>query len=62
MTEIKVHQSLSHPHIVEFVKFFEDDINIYIILELCVNKVKKIGINGLILNELEERYNSIRDF
>ena len=40
MTEIKIHQSLYHRHIVEFIGFFEDEKNIYIILELCENKVR----------------------
>ena len=37
--EIKVHQSLQHPNIVRYQECFEDKINVYIILELCENKV-----------------------
>ncbi|XP_055306328.1 serine/threonine-protein kinase polo [Sitodiplosis mosellana] len=33
--EIKIHQSLSHPNVVRFLSFFEDDRNVYIVLELC---------------------------
>lgn len=33
--EIKIHQSLKHKHIVGFYNFFEDQFNIYIVLELC---------------------------
>lgn len=33
--EIKIHQSMKHPQIVGFHRFFEDDKNIYIVLELC---------------------------
>ncbi|KAI8618216.1 kinase-like domain-containing protein [Chytriomyces sp. MP71] len=33
--EIKIHQSMSHPAIVQFQHVFEDDDNVYIILELC---------------------------
>lgn len=37
--EIKVHQSLQHPNIVRYQECFEDKSNVYIILELCENKV-----------------------
>jgi len=33
--EIEIHKSVNHPHIVEFKSNFEDDKNIYIILEIC---------------------------
>ncbi|KAK9320990.1 kinase-like domain-containing protein [Lipomyces orientalis] len=36
--EIKVHQSMDHPNIVKFVECFEDDVNVYILLEVCSNK------------------------
>jgi len=39
--EIKVHQSLQHPNIVRYQECFEDKTNVYIILELCENKVSK---------------------
>ncbi|WWC57830.1 uncharacterized protein I303_100365 [Kwoniella dejecticola CBS 10117] len=35
--EIKLHQMLQHPHIVRFEDCFEDDENVYMILELCEN-------------------------
>ena len=38
MTEIKIHRSLHHPHIVGFEHFFEDSENVYIVLELCTNQ------------------------
>ena len=38
-TEIKIHRSLSHKHVVGFYGFFEDRENVYILLELCSNKV-----------------------
>lgn len=38
MTEIKIHRSLHHPHIVGFEHFFEDQENVYILLELCTNQ------------------------
>uniref|UniRef100_T1JIY9 Serine/threonine-protein kinase PLK n=1 Tax=Strigamia maritima TaxID=126957 RepID=T1JIY9_STRMM len=33
--EITIHKSLNHKHIVGFVGFFEDNENVYIVLELC---------------------------
>lgn len=33
--EIKIHQSLNHPNIVKFFNFFDDSMNVYIVLELC---------------------------
>ncbi|CAH0747163.1 unnamed protein product [Diatraea saccharalis] len=33
--EISIHRSLQHKHVVGFHSFFEDSLNIYIILELC---------------------------
>ncbi|KAK9448082.1 kinase-like domain-containing protein [Limtongia smithiae] len=36
--EIKVHQSMQHPNIVKFIECFEDDTNVYILLEMCSNK------------------------
>ncbi|KAI9349590.1 kinase-like domain-containing protein [Obelidium mucronatum] len=35
--EIRIHQQMSHPAIVAFQHVFEDDENVYIILELCEN-------------------------
>lgn len=37
MSEIKIHRSVSHLHVVKFEHFFEDAENVYIILELCQN-------------------------
>ena len=39
MCEIKLHRSLDHTHIVKFHSYFEDDQNIYFILEYCSRKV-----------------------
>uniref|UniRef100_A0A7S4DIL4 Serine/threonine-protein kinase PLK n=1 Tax=Lotharella globosa TaxID=91324 RepID=A0A7S4DIL4_9EUKA len=36
--EIRLHRDLSHKHIVRFERFFEDDMNVYIVLELCHNQ------------------------
>jgi serine/threonine protein kinase len=37
MSEIKIHKSMRHDGVVEFVTYFEDSENVYIILELCAN-------------------------
>eukprot|EP01135_Chromosphaera_perkinsii_P010996 Nk52_evm30s2309 gene=Nk52_evmTU30s2309 len=37
-TEIKIHRSIKHHHIVGFEHFFEDNENVYIVLEMCSNK------------------------
>ena len=37
MSEIKIHRSLQHEHIVHFEHFFEDSTNVYILLEMCEN-------------------------
>lgn len=33
--EIDIHRKLSHPHIVRMEDYFEDNDNVYILLELC---------------------------
>ncbi|KAJ3309778.1 Cell cycle serine/threonine-protein kinase cdc5/MSD2 [Boothiomyces sp. JEL0838] len=38
LSEIKIHKHLIHPNICRFVDCFEDEENVYIILELCTNK------------------------
>jgi polo-like kinase 1 len=37
MSEIKIHRSLHHKHVVGFEHFFEDPESVYILLELCPN-------------------------
>lgn len=37
--EIQIHQSLRHTNIVGFHGFFDDQYNIYIVLELCRKRV-----------------------
>jgi len=46
LSEIKIHRSLHHINVVEFVHVFEDSENVYILLELCQNQT---------LNELLKR-------
>ncbi|KRT80153.1 protein kinase [Oryctes borbonicus] len=50
--EIKIHQSLKHKHIVGFYNFFEDQFNIYIVLELCRRRS---------MMELHKRRNAITE-
>ena len=38
LSEIKIHRGLSHPHIVKFEHVFEDNENVYILLEMCTNQ------------------------
>lgn len=44
LREIDLHRHLSHTNIVAFFGDFEDDSNIYILLELCTRKVTYIGL------------------
>lgn len=46
MSEIRIHRSLHHKNVVKFEHFFEDNDNVYILLELCHNQT---------LNELLKR-------
>ena len=38
MSEIRIHRALRHPNIVTFEHFFEDNENVYILLEMCRNQ------------------------
>lgn len=38
LSEIKIHKSMQHPNIVHFTDCFEDDVNVYILLEICPNQ------------------------
>jgi polo-like kinase 1 len=38
MSEIKIHRSVKHQYVVQFMSFFEDTENVYILLELCHNQ------------------------
>lgn len=37
LSEIQIHKSMKHINIVQFIDCFEDDINVYILLEICPN-------------------------
>jgi len=43
--EISIHRGLSHKHIVKFVSYFEDDDNVYILLELCAKRVCSTNVS-----------------
>ncbi|KAJ6648421.1 Serine/threonine-protein kinase polo [Pseudolycoriella hygida] len=51
--EMMIHQTLDHKNIVKFLSFFEDAINIYIVLELCENRS---------MMELHQRRRVITDY
>jgi polo-like kinase 1 len=36
-SEIKIHRSLEHEHVVRFDRYFEDKENVYIMLDICAN-------------------------
>mmetsp|Transcript_9358 Transcript_9358/g.34670 ORF Transcript_9358/g.34670 Transcript_9358/m.34670 type:complete len:679 (-) Transcript_9358:170-2206(-) len=56
-TEIKIHQSLKHEHVVAFKKFFEDRSNVYIMLEVCHCKsMMELIKTRKRLSELETKY------
>lgn len=37
LSEIQIHKSMKHTNIVQFIDCFEDDTNVYILLEICPN-------------------------
>lgn len=53
LSEIKIHRSLNHPHIVKFEHVFEDNENVYILLEMCTNQT---------LNDLCKRRKRLTEF
>lgn len=34
-TEVKILQQLDHPHVIKLYEYFEDDVNVYLVTELC---------------------------
>ena len=53
LSEIKIHRGLSHPNIVKFEHVFEDNENVYILLEMCTNQT---------LNDLCKRRKRLTEF
>jgi polo-like kinase 1 len=59
--ELQIHKTLLHPHIVRFHHFFEDDKNVYILLELCANQsLAELIRKRHHLSEFECRYFSLQ--
>ncbi|CCH41929.1 cell cycle serine/threonine-protein kinase [Wickerhamomyces ciferrii] len=57
LSEIKIHKSMSHSNIVQFVDCFEDDVNVYILLEICPNQsLMDLLKKRKVLTEPEVRY------
>lgn len=55
--EIKIHQSLKHKSVVGFYNFFEDNLNIYIVLELCRRRsMMELHKRRKTITEPETRY------
>lgn len=57
MSEIKIHKSMRHDGIVDFRTYFEDQDNVYILLELCSN----LSLNDMVkwrkrLSDIEAKY------
>ncbi|MCQ2819403.1 MAG: protein kinase [archaeon] len=56
-SEIKIHQAMNHHNIVKFDHYFEDDDNVYMLLELCKSKtLNELIKKRKILTEIEVRY------
>ena len=54
ITEIKIHKSCHHSHVVAFEHNFEDRENVYILLELCQNQtLNELHMRRKILTEIE---------
>ena len=57
LSEIKIHKSMSHPNIVEFIDCFEDDVNVYILLEICPHQsLMELLKTRKIITEAEARF------
>lgn len=57
LSEIKIHKSMSHPNIVEFIDCFEDDVNVYILLEICPHQsLMDLIKSRKVITEAEARY------
>ncbi|KRZ97327.1 Serine/threonine-protein kinase PLK1 [Trichinella sp. T8] len=55
--EIQIHSQLSHKHVVQFHSFFEDDQNVYILLELCRRRsLMELHKRRRTITEPEARY------
>lgn len=35
LTEVKILQTLDHPHVIKLFEYFEDETNVYLVTEIC---------------------------
>jgi len=57
VSEIKLHSSLEHKHVVRFERYFEDKQNVYILLECCANgSLMRLSMKRKTLTEHEVRF------
>ena len=57
VNEINVHKALDHENIVRFHKFFSDDSNVYLLMDMCPNRTLSAVLKRRkTLSELEVRY------
>lgn len=57
VNEIKIHRTLNHTGVVRFERYFEDENNVYILLELCRNEtLMELLKRRKRLTELEARF------
>lgn len=55
--EIQIHREVRHQHIVGFHTFFEDEQNVYVLLELCTNRsLMELQKRRKAITEPEARY------
>lgn len=55
--EIEIHTSLSHPHVVKVEGSFDDEDNVYVLLELCARKsLMELHKRRKAVTEPEARY------
>ena len=56
-SEIKIHRTLRHIHVVRFERYFEDSTNVYMLLELCTNNsMSELLKRRKRLSDIETRY------
>ena len=57
LSEIQIHKSMRHTNIVQFIDCFEDDVNVYILLEICPNgSLMELLKKRKVLTEPEVRF------
>lgn len=55
--EIQIHRTLEHPNIVGFHSYFQDDLFVYVILELCEKKsLMELSRRRKVITEPEAKY------